>query len=341
MFRKSASLMLALTLLLLIVACGNKEKGAEKPSSTTTPAPATAPAPEKSESPTPPADAKSEIKDIDAPVPNANLPGDVPAYPGAELTDKRKTGEVTKFVYKTSDTPTKIKEFYTAELNKQKWLQQYSSGGGDLSFTKDGRMLRITPIALGKQGTQLNIFSGEPAQQASAKSETPDDKIKLLGNIDETIKYVDDIPPDVPVYPGGEPKDTTVLAKVRTWREFTIKDSVKTIAAWYEEKMKDNGWARYHDTSEGGDSMIIYNKVLAGGGYRFVGIRVNDKKSFRNLTLVLYPEGVMVPKLDPPSKVAAKNPEVIKQGEEEKKKVEALMEQKKREAEAKEKGKKQ
>src|SRR5207244_6795979 len=131
--------------------------------------------------------------------------------------------------------------------------------------------------------TEFTIQTSVPSKHAKdPESEMKDRAIKQVGSLADVMQYPELIPNDVPVYPNATEKGTT---KPMKWREFSSKDSVKTIASWYDEKMKDNGWEFYHDTSEMGDSMKIYEKTDTDGIKRHIGVRVNDLKDRRNLTL--------------------------------------------------------
>ena len=66
-----------------------------------------------------------------------------------------------------------------------------------------------------------------------------------------------------------------------------------------------NGWEQHMDTSEYGDSMVVYRKKNEEGSFRFIGVRINDLKDHRNMTIILYPKNIVVPVLQAPSKVQA------------------------------------
>jgi hypothetical protein len=321
MFRKYTSFLLALSLVILLGACSDKgsDKGKEKETKETAAKTAgsvdsvAAPAAKVEPVPIDKAEKDKEANPSQLVVSNtAALPADVPVYPGSEMLEKSTNGELNRFVFKAADGALKIKEFYRSEMVKLGWMEDVGSKVDGLTYKKGEYAAKITPIGMGG-GSQIYIFVSAPKALPAVDKNTPADDIarRNLGNLSNVVKFYEGIPKDVPVYPKSKSVETKDIYKYDKWREYDTNDSVKEVEAWYKEQMKSNGWDFHNDTSEKGDSMVIYKKPHEDGGVRFVGVRINDKQSFRHLTLVLYPKDTVVPVLRPPSEIAAQNPDQI------------------------------
>jgi hypothetical protein len=255
------------------------------------------------------------------------LPADVPIYPGAIKLVTRQTNKICIFDYRASTEIKNVNEFYIKELDRAGWkaqTQQSNSTDG-LLYEKAGKVLRIITTRNPKENatdihfymTGLIASTPTPGTPNNAPNGALDEetKKKYIASLGDVLKVPTTVPNDVPIYPSGQER----IARKAHWREYAIKDSVNTIAGWYSDKMSQNGWAVELDTSELGDSMRIYKKRDEQGNKRTIGIRVNNIKESdeRVLTIILFPNNVVTPQVEPTSKVAARQNESSKKPENE------------------------
>lgn len=250
------------------------------------------------------------------------LPNDVPLYPGATITNKRKTNRVYGVSFTTTDAKPSVVEFYNNELKRRGWkpvVQMPNSTDGEL-YSKGEQLVRVIAIDMrsSRGFTEVHLFITDPAPVEEAKAEQVKAEAgegmsrDYIGNIAEAFKFTD--LKELPQYPNSE-RDFLLGegSKGGKYRTFKSKDSVEKIAKWYAEQLPKAGWSKYHDTSEAGDSMIIYSRKLESGDVQYVGVRVNDKQDHRKLTLVSYPINATVPKLKTTEQLIAENPEAAKE----------------------------
>lgn len=303
------SLFLAVCLLVLLSACNNSST----PTNNNTSAPAADPAALAVIN-------NAEPKDV-------TLFDDVPLYPGMQLKEKKSQGSYKIISFKTDAKMSEIVAFYEKEMSKNQWkviLQPTNAKDGYL-YSKDDRTFRMIPVDLKENGREVYMFllKQPPIEQKqNVQAKTPDGKedenMKYLGNLMEDLQMTDLRP--LPVYPNAEAK---ISAKPGKWREFDSKDSVNAIESWYSQKLKESGWEDYHNTSENGDSMRIYTKKDEKNNVMYVGVRINDKKDHRRLSLVSYAMNATMPKLLPPSKLAEEQKEAYAAIKEQMEKVKA------------------
>ncbi len=255
-------------------------------------------------------------------MPELQLPEDVPMYPGAEVTSKRKTNKISAFSYKTEAHMNEITKFYDEELKKRGWrtVAQLPNSTDGLLYSKDERTVRLITVNLKSKGfREIHLFVAEPDPvdpNAPTGDKNTDEARKYIGNVMDTLQFTN--LKALPAYPDSEQGRSRNGIK---YRSFKSKDSVQKIANWYSEQLTKSGWAKYHDTSEFGDSMIIYNKTDQGNNVNYVGVRVNDRKEYRELTLIAYPLNTVIPKLKTTSELIKEQPEAAKAVEEQMKKT--------------------
>ncbi|MEW6735171.1 MAG: hypothetical protein AB1489_28020 [Acidobacteriota bacterium] len=243
---------------------------------------------------------------------NVTLPSDIPVYPGAQSTGKRITNKIVAFDYKSDATTTAINEFYIKELEKNEWKAQpeQTNSQNGLLFVKPERYVRVVVVDLKEKGRDIHLSVAD-AKRADEKQADwmgvvegkPGDP-KFVGSVGQFMRFSGTILDEAPVYPNSEAKRAKKLANSREW---SSSDSVKQIAEWYDQQWKSRGWQRYNDTSELGDSMITYHRQNQEGIKQYVAVRVNDLKSTRNITVILFPDNAIVPIVKPISVVEAEN----------------------------------
>lgn len=255
-------------------------------------------------------------------MPELQLPSDVPMYPGAEVTSKRKTNKISAFSYKTEAHMQEINKFYDEELKKRGWrtVAQLPNSTDGILYSKDERTVRVITVNLKSKGfREIHLFVAEPDPvdpNAPTGDKNTDEARKYIGNLMDTLKFTDIN--SLPTYPNSEQTRSRNGIK---YRNFKSNDSVEKIASWYADQLTKSGWAKYHDTSEFGDSMVIYNKTDQENNVNYVGVRVNDKKDHRDLTLIAYPLNTTIPKLKTTSELVKEQPEAAKAIEEQMKKT--------------------
>lgn len=255
-------------------------------------------------------------------MPDLQLPSDVPMYPGAEVTSKRKTNKISAFSYKTEAHMSEITKFYDEELKKQGWrtVAQLPNSTDGLLYSKGERTVRLITVNLKSKGfREIHLFVAEPDPvdpNAPTGDKNTDEARKYIGNVMDTLQFTN--LKSLPAYPDSEQGRSRNGIK---YRSFKSKDDVQKIANWYSEQLTKSGWAKYHDTSEFGDSMIIYNKTDQSNNVNYVGVRVNDRKEYRELTLIAYPLNTTIPKLKTTSELVKEQPEAAKAVEEQMKKT--------------------
>lgn len=219
------------------------------------------------------------------------LPPDIPAYPEATLAEARTSEAVDIFVLRVRAGVDDINRFYTSRLADQRWqkLVESSNGSDGLYFTRNKRWLRVIAVNVGGGNSEIHLLTGVVSHPEPTFS---------LGPLIDDLEYPKSIPSDVPTYKNARAKETTNPQK---WREFESRDSVSTISSWYAKRMKSKGWSVHFDNSEHGDSMVVYTKPGPEKVPRYIGVRINNRGDYRNLTIILYAKGVIVPKLDPRS----------------------------------------
>lgn len=255
-------------------------------------------------------------------MPELQLPSDVPMYPGAEVTSKRRTNKIKAFSFKTDAHMDEITKFYDEELKKQGWrtIPQLPNSTDGLLYGKDERTVRLITVNLKSKGfREIHMFIAEPDPvdpNAPTGDKNADEARKYLGNVMDTLQFTDI--KKLPAYPDSEPARSRNSIK---YRSFKSNDDVQKIASWYADQLTKAGWTKYHDTSEFGDSMVIYNKTDQSKNVNYVGVRVNDRKDHRDLTLIAYPLNTVIPKLKTTSELVKEQPEAAKAVEEQMKKT--------------------
>jgi hypothetical protein len=272
-----------------------------------------------------PANPRSTL--VNAPAADITLPKDIPTYPGSELKDKKITNMINRFFFTTSANINEISSFYLEALKKEGWdrrVEQTNSVDG-LYFVKPKRTVRLIAYRDGKAGKTdyiLNIvdLTGNVQDKVQVMDEKGSSKEVKVGNVNDAIKLSYKLPSDVPVYPEATKKATE---NPGVWWEYKSKDPVKKIASWYAEKLKTSGWGVELDTSELGDSMVIYNKTIENGDKMYVGVRVNDmkKENERWITLINYPINTVIPQVKPISEVEKEQAGAAKSVREQQKKA--------------------
>jgi hypothetical protein len=244
---------------------------------------------------------------------NVVLPKDVPTFPNATVKGKRITNKITMFDFQTKSNSKEVNDFFIEALKKEGWqlrIQQANSKEG-LYFTKPKRSIKVISYPNGKEKlTDFTIhvvdISDNPIAQQIEVADKDDKKTPInVGNLNEAMKMSATLPSDVPFYPGATRKPTD---KPGLWWEYKTKDNVKKIADWYSGELKAKNWDVHLDTSELGDSMVIYTKNNEQGDKMYVGVRVNDIKQAdeRWITLINYPYNTVIPKDIKPLSVVEK-----------------------------------
>lgn len=252
--------------------------------------------------------------------PNEKLPQDVPIFPNSSPVDKRQTNKITTFIFSTDAITTEVENFYKDALKKEGWiwrLEQQNVADG-LLFLKPKRTVRVVAYRDGekkKTMLRLSLYDGEKnAEPESIQVMGQDGKpVKriMAANLNEVGKMPLNLAATTPLYPGIKPKATD---KPGIWWEYKSSDPVKKIADWYDKELKALGWTVELNTSELGDSMIIYTRTNEKGDKEYEGIRVNDmkEKNERWITLINYPYNATIPHLKPISEVEKEQPEAAK-----------------------------
>jgi hypothetical protein len=262
---------------------------------------------------------------------DVKLPGDIPVFPNSETVAKRITGNLNIFDFKVKSTVKEVNDYYIGELKKQGWAldQQMPNSADGLYFKKVGRTVRLITVNHIKDPIEYHLFVFDGNNRLASASTTQSEEDKKvasavkMGGLSDLIKFPSTIPEDVPVYPNGK----MVAPKRPNHKMFVTPDAVKTIASWYSDGLKKTGWKEYNDTSELGDSMVIYEKIAQDGTKRHVGVRVNDLKDQREYTLIFYPDNAVIPILKAPSVVAAQQSEAQRAIVEQQRKAEIEKEQ--------------
>lgn len=264
--------------------------------------------------------------------PNIKLADDVPVFPNSQEVGKLTNHQVKIFDYKTSNTRKEVEDFYKDSLKKNGWAKKDISANSrdGLLFIKGTRLLKVVAHK-GKEGNEYHLLLSEPVDKSDAATSIVDEKTgqtrAYAGNVFNGLNKARYIPADVPKYPNAKDKPSEFVGQ---WWEYRSNDSVSSIASWYGTQLKNNGWGVELDTSELGDSMIIYNKTDEKGNHRYVGVRVNDRKEEKErwLTLILYPDNTTIPHVKSLSQLQAEQKDAakvvadgIKQGNEAKEKA--------------------
>lgn len=231
--------------------------------------------------------------------PNIKLAEDVPVFPNSQEVGKKTNYQVKIFDYKTSSSKNEIEAFYQDALKKTGWTKKDISANSKegLLFFKEKRLLKVVAIK-GKEGAEYHLLLSEPTDRSNSPTQIVDEKTgqtrAQIGNIFGGVNKPLYIPVDVPKYPNAKDKISELGGQ---WWEYRSNDSVSTIASWYSAQLKNNGWGVELDTSELGDSMVIYNKIDDKGNHRYIGVRVNDRKEEKErwLTLITYPDNCAIP----------------------------------------------
>lgn len=271
---------------------------------------------------------------------NVVLPKDVPSFPKATAKGKRITNRIIMFDFQTKSDPKEVNDFFIENLRKEGWqlrVQQSNSKEG-LFFTKPKRSIKLVAYPNSKEkATDFTIHVVDISDTAVAQQIQVTDKDNKnvpvnVGNLNEAMKMPNTLPKDVPFYPGAERKPTD---KPGIWWEYKTKDNVKKIADWYSGELKAKSWSVHLDTSELGDSMVIYTKNNEQGDKIYVGVRVNDIKQAdeRWITLINYPYNTVIPEnLKPISTVEKEQAGAVKAIEEATKKAQELKKKAEKEA---------
>lgn len=271
---------------------------------------------------------------------NVVLPKDVPSFPKATAKGKRITHKITMFDFQTKSEPKEVNDFFIENLKKEGWqlrIQQANSKEG-LYFTKPKRSIKVVSYPNSKEkATDFTIHVVDLSdvvvnQQIQVTDKDSKNVPVNVGNLNEAMKMPNTLPKDVPFYPGAERKATD---KPGIWWEYKTKDNVKKIADWYSGELKAKNWSVHLDTSELGDSMVIYTKNNEQGDKIYVGVRVNDMKQAneRWITLINYPYNTVIPEnLKPISTVEKEQAGAVKAIEEATKKAQELKKKAEKEA---------
>ncbi len=308
MLKKSLFLMLALIISIVLVACNGSTAKNEttNPPVTQETSPSTASVPEAMG---PGVEPKEEAVKSAAPasipynVPAGDdvvLPKDIPSYPSAQMVGKRITNKIHIFDFKTDASLQEITKFYQDELKRLDWryeAQQPNSVDG-MFYTKTNRSVRIIPIDLKDKGREIHIFVAETSPITTASQ--PEDGPVPVANVGELMKINMGLVDELSPYPNAKQQ----IPSKRNYRNLTSTDPVNKIADWYGEQLKAKGWQQYNNTSEMGDSMVIYTRKTEDGTKQFVAVRVVDQKQERQINLIVYPNNATVPILKPLSEVA-------------------------------------
>jgi hypothetical protein len=252
---------------------------------------------------------------------DVTLASDIPVFPNAKLIDKRLTNKITTFIFSTDALRPEVENFYKDVLKKEGWswrLEQQNVADG-YYFIKPKRTVRVVAYYDGQEKKtllRLSVFdmTKEEAVPQTMEIMGADGKpVKRVAaaNLNDVSRMPLNLAATTPLYPGAQPKPTD---KPGQWWEYRTKDPVKKIAEWYDKELKAIGWTLELDTSELGDSMIIYTKNNEKGDRMYIGIRVNDikEKSERWITLINYPYNATIPHVDPITKVEKEQPEATK-----------------------------
>lgn len=271
---------------------------------------------------------------------NVVLPKDVPSFPNATVKGKRITNKITMFDFQTKSNTKEVNDFFIEALKKEGWqlrIQQANSKEG-LYFTKPKRSIKVVSYPNGKEkATDFTIhvvdISDNPIAQQIEVADKDDKKTPInVGNLNEAMKMPSTLPRDVPFYPGATRKPTD---KPGIWWEYKTKDNVKKIVDWYSGELKAKNWDVHLDTSELGDSMVIYTKNNEQGDKMYVGVRVNDMKQAdeRWITLINYPYNTVIPKdIKPISTIEKEQAGTVKALQEATKKAQELKKKAEKEA---------
>lgn len=236
------------------------------------------------------------------------LPSDIPVISGAVETSKRQSNKLVIFDYRASQNLNEVNKFYNEQMKAQGWevAPQQSNSTDGLLFKKGSRLTRIISVNnKADKAVDIHFYVNEMVQATNKNPEK--DTTKVAANVADVLQIAPGIPKDVPVYANSE---TKVSRKRGIYYEFKSNDSVDTIANWYLDNMKQNGWAVDWDTSAMGDSMKIYTKNDEKGNRRYVGIRVNDVKeeNKRWFMIVNYPNNSVIPHSKDPRMLTGEQP---------------------------------
>lgn len=232
---------------------------------------------------------------------SVTFPTDIPTFPNAEITGKRVNEEKTIFDFKVKAGLRDVLQFYAREMKGKQWEPQPAPIADGLHFQKDSRYVQVLPIQLGDT-CEIHVFIKNVTQPSQLALNKDTAATIYAGNLRDVSKVPTVLPKDVPIYPNSKVKPRS-MDTPRYYFMYGSTDPVTSIASWYGAKMKEQGWSVHNDTSEMGDSMVIYRKEEKGV-VRHIAARVNDLKDERLLTLITYPDNATIPIVDPVSKVS-------------------------------------
>jgi hypothetical protein len=92
----------------------------------------------------------------------SSLPSDIPAYPGAKLSNTSVEDGAKTYLYTTTDNIAKVLAFYKQQMPANGWSEQQENGGvaNVLEFTKDSRRAIVSAmVPLPTSGSDLTKFS--------------------------------------------------------------------------------------------------------------------------------------------------------------------------------------
>lgn len=103
-------------------------------------------------------------EDVELP---SDFPSDIPQYSGAKLTSKITTSDGNTVTFTTSDSATKVIDYYQTQMKKNNWTETSTYEGGDtafLSYEKNGKGASVSVYG-GDEETTLSIVYGYSASE--------------------------------------------------------------------------------------------------------------------------------------------------------------------------------